>query len=84
VGPKIVTKSFGAFKHKLDRTLCSRPQTHLRLLPDANFAPRHRLIGRIDPKLERKSGLLRIKALHLEPGIAPDEKMTADVAAAHA
>ena len=41
-----------------------------------------RLIGRIDPKLERKSGLLRIKALHLEPGIAPDEKMTADVAAA--
>lgn len=34
-----------------------------------------RLIGRFDPKLERKSGTLRMKALHLEPGVVPDEAM---------
>ena len=43
---------------------------------------RDRLIGRMDPKLERRTGTLRIKALHLEPGIAPDEQCIADVAAA--
>lgn len=43
---------------------------------------RERLVGRFDPKLERKTGLLRLKALHLEPGIAPDEELAADVAAA--
>ena len=32
-----------------------------------------RLVGRFDPKLERKTGLLRIKALYLEAGIKPDE-----------
>ena len=41
---------------------------------------RGRLIGRFDPKLERKTGTLRLKALHLEPGIEPDEAMIADVA----
>lgn len=41
-----------------------------------------RLIGRFDPKLERATGVLRIKALHLEPGIAPEAGMVADVAAA--
>ncbi|MFO7584500.1 MAG: crosslink repair DNA glycosylase YcaQ family protein, partial [Anaerolineales bacterium] len=43
---------------------------------------RDRLVGRFDPKLERKTGLLRLKALHLEPGIAPDDELTADVAVA--
>jgi uncharacterized protein YcaQ len=40
------------------------------------------LVGRLDPKLERKSGLLRLKSLHLEPGIKPTGKLVADVAAA--
>ena len=38
-----------------------------------------RLVGRFDPKLERKTGLLRIKAIYLEPGIEPDESMLADI-----
>lgn len=41
-----------------------------------------RLVGRFDPKLERKTGLLRLEALHLEPGIEPDDLLIADVAAA--
>lgn len=43
---------------------------------------RDRLVGRLDPKLERKTGLLRLKALHLEQGIEPDEELVSDVAAA--
>jgi uncharacterized protein YcaQ len=43
---------------------------------------RDRLVGRFDPKLERKTGLLRLKALYLEPGIEPDEQLVTDVAAA--
>lgn len=43
---------------------------------------RDRLVGRFDPKLERASGLLRLKSLHLEPGVAPDEELVAGVAAA--
>jgi uncharacterized protein len=34
-----------------------------------------RLVGRFDPKLERKTGVLRIKALYLEPGIKPNEDL---------
>ena len=41
-----------------------------------------RLVGRFDPKLERKTGVLRLKALYLEPGIEPDEKLVAEVAGA--
>lgn len=41
-----------------------------------------RLIGRFDPKLERKTGALRLKALHLEPGIQPDDVLVSGVAAA--
>jgi len=41
-----------------------------------------RLVGRFDPKLERKTGLLRLETLHLEPGIAPDEELAQDVAVA--
>lgn len=38
------------------------------------------LIGRFDPKLERKTGLLRIKGLFLEPGIQPDDELIQSVA----
>lgn len=43
---------------------------------------RDRLVGRFDPKLERRSGALHLRALYLEPGIAPDEELVTDVAAA--
>jgi uncharacterized protein len=43
---------------------------------------KERLIGRLDPKLERKTGVLRLCALHLEPGIEPDEQLVTDVAMA--
>jgi uncharacterized protein YcaQ len=39
-----------------------------------------RLVGRFDPKLERKTGTLRLKALYLEPGVEPSEELVADVA----
>jgi uncharacterized protein YcaQ len=41
-----------------------------------------RLVGRFDPKLERKTGTLRLRALYLEPGIAPDDALVHDVASA--
>jgi uncharacterized protein YcaQ len=41
-----------------------------------------RLVGRFDPKLERKSGTLRIKSLFLEPNIKPDEVLVSSIAAA--
>jgi uncharacterized protein YcaQ len=41
-----------------------------------------RLVGRFDPKLDRKSGVLYLNALYLEPGIEPDDELIADVAAA--
>lgn len=40
-----------------------------------------RLVGRFDPKLERKENRLNIKALYLEPGIQPDEELVSSVAA---
>ena len=43
---------------------------------------RDRLIGRLDPKLERESNTLHIRALHLQPDVAADERLVADVAAA--
>ena len=42
---------------------------------------RDRFVGRFDPKVERKEGLLRLKALYLEPGVEPEEGLVADVAA---
>jgi uncharacterized protein YcaQ len=39
-------------------------------------------VGRLDPKLERKTGTLRLKALYLEPGIASDEELVAEMATA--
>lgn len=41
-----------------------------------------RLVGRFDPKLDRKTGTLHLRALHLQPGIDPDESLVSDVAAA--
>jgi uncharacterized protein len=41
-----------------------------------------RLVGRFDPKLERKEKRLRLKALYLEPGIQPEEELVAGVASA--
>ncbi len=43
---------------------------------------RDRLVGRFDPKLERQTGTLHLKALYLEPGIAPGEELAAAVAGA--
>jgi uncharacterized protein YcaQ len=39
-----------------------------------------RLVGRFDPKLERKSGVLHLKALYLEPDLEPDDELVAGVA----
>ena len=41
-----------------------------------------RLVGRFDPKLERRSGTLRLKRLYLEPGVEPDDALVSDIAAA--
>ena len=43
---------------------------------------RGRLIGRFDPKLERKDKTLRLKKLYLEPGVKPGDGLVADVASA--
>lgn len=43
---------------------------------------RGQLVGRFDPKLERSSKRLRLKALYLEPGVQPDDQLVAEVAAA--
>ena len=42
----------------------------------------NRLVGRFDPKLERKKGLLRLKALYLEPGLAASEGLVSGVSQA--
>ncbi len=41
-----------------------------------------RLVGRFDPKLERKTGTLILRALYLEPGIKASEELVKDVASA--
>jgi len=40
------------------------------------------LVGRIDPKAERKEGRLLIRAAHLEPGVAVDEPLVEGMAEA--
>lgn len=40
------------------------------------------LIGRLDAKAERKTGVFRVKTLHLEPGVVVDEALALDVAQA--
>ncbi|HEX5503828.1 MAG TPA: crosslink repair DNA glycosylase YcaQ family protein [Thermomicrobiales bacterium] len=41
-----------------------------------------RLVGRVDPKVERKEGRLVARAVHLEPGVAPDEALVGGLARA--
>jgi uncharacterized protein YcaQ len=41
-----------------------------------------RVAGRFDPKMERKAGILRLKAIYLEPGVEPDEELVSGVAVA--
>lgn len=41
-----------------------------------------RLVGRFDPKLDRKTGVLSLKALYLEPGVEPTDELVGDIAAA--
>lgn len=41
-----------------------------------------RLVGRFDPKLDRKAGVLVLNALYLEPGIEPEDQLVAGVASA--
>jgi hypothetical protein len=41
-----------------------------------------RIVGRFDPKLERKTGTLRLFALYLEPQVELDDELVAGVAAA--
>jgi uncharacterized protein YcaQ len=38
-----------------------------------------RLVGRFDPKLDRKSGVLNLNALYLEPSIEPDDELIAGI-----
>jgi hypothetical protein len=41
-----------------------------------------RLVGRFDPKLDRKTGVLHLNALYLEPGVEPDEELVSAVVVA--
>ena len=43
---------------------------------------KNRLVGRFDPKLERREATLRLKHLYLEPGIQPEDDLITDTAAA--
>jgi hypothetical protein len=40
-----------------------------------------RIVGRFDPKVERKTGRMILKTLYLEPHIQPDEELVADFVA---
>jgi uncharacterized protein YcaQ len=43
---------------------------------------RGRLVGRLDPKFERRERRLIVRALHLEPGVTPDAALLDDLAGA--
>jgi uncharacterized protein YcaQ len=47
-----------------------------------NILHRDRLVGRLDPKVERANGTMRLKALYLEPGVEPEEELVQGVATA--
>jgi hypothetical protein len=72
-------KLFG-FKQLLE---CYKPAAQ-RLYGYFSFPILHqdRLVGRFDPRLDRKSGLLNLNALYLEPGVSPDDELLAGVALA--
>jgi uncharacterized protein YcaQ len=42
---------------------------------------RGHLVGRLDPKAHRASGVFEVKALHLEPGVPVSEELVTDLAA---
>jgi uncharacterized protein YcaQ len=39
----------------------------------------NQIIGRLDPKAYRKEGIFEVRAVHLEPGIEPDDAMIASL-----
>ncbi|MBK8905169.1 MAG: YcaQ family DNA glycosylase [Anaerolineaceae bacterium] len=41
-----------------------------------------RLVGRFDPRLDRQTAVLHLKALYLEPGVEPDDELVAGTATA--
>ncbi|WP_255603742.1 winged helix-turn-helix domain-containing protein [Oscillochloris sp. ZM17-4] len=43
---------------------------------------RGRLVGRLDPKAHRAEGIFEVKAVHLEPGVQPDDELVAGLAGA--
>jgi uncharacterized protein YcaQ len=43
---------------------------------------RGRLVGRLDPKADRKTGAMIVKAIYLEPGETPSDRMIGDIASA--
>ncbi len=43
---------------------------------------RDRLVGRFDPKMERSTGVLRLKKLYLEPGVRPSARLASSIARA--
>jgi uncharacterized protein YcaQ len=71
---------FWNFFHTLE---CYKPEPQRRWgyfsLP---ILHRDKLVGRFDPKLERKTKTLRLKAIHLEPGVEPTAELAAGVATA--
>lgn len=73
-------KLFWGFNHVLE---AYKPQTIRQwgyyCLP---ILHRDRLVGRFDPKLERKAGVLRLKALYLEPFVELEEDLLQGIAAA--
>ena len=71
-------QAFWGFRQRLE----AYTPAHKRVYGYFSLAILHkdRLVGRLDPKIERKSGLLRIKSLHLEPGIKPGSELLAGVA----
>lgn len=40
---------------------------------------RGRLVGRVDPKIDRKSGVFTVKSLHLEPGVRISQRLVEDL-----
>ena len=47
-----------------------------------NILQKDRLVGRFDPKVERKTKTLRLKALYLEPNVKLERQLVGDVALA--
>jgi uncharacterized protein YcaQ len=73
-------EAFWGFRQRLE----AYTPAHKRIYGYFSLAILHkdRLVGRFDPKVERKSGLLRLKSLHLEPGVRPTHELVAGVAGA--